>query len=106
VNLAQAQQLARKGAAARAEVSGLSVAHKTSILRVPVSSTEDALNLETGGFERAVTLRFRFPASYPPPAKGDTLTVTATGVVYVVTHSQDLPPGALSGDYIVEAKRR
>lgn len=106
MNAAQAQALSLRGAALRASLAGVAITCGGLALTVPVTASEDSLDLETGGFDRAITLRFRFPVTFAPPAKGAAITVTATGQTYYVTESQALPPNTLAGDYIVEARRK
>ena len=106
MNAAQALDLARRGASLRAAVAGVEITCNGATLNVPVTSAEDGLALETGGFDRSVGLRFRFPYTATPPEKGDAITVTATGATYYVTSAQALPVNSLAGDYIVEARRK
>lgn len=106
MNAAQALDLARRGASLRASVAGVSITYGGSTFKVPVSAVEDGIDLEQGGFDRAVNLRFRFPYTITvPPAKGATIVVNATGSTFYVTSSQALPVNSLAGDYIVEARR-
>lgn len=102
----QAHKLAQQGAALRAQIAGIEIHFRGETLRVMAAANEDTLSLDTGGFERSVTVRFRFQESFSPrPAKGEVITIAATGATYRVTFSADLPWSPLAAEYLVEAKR-
>ena len=101
---AQAQSLGTRGAVLRAAIHGITVTHKGEQVTVTSSASQDDLTLETGGFDRQIVLRLRFPASYASPAKGDAITFP-DGRVFYVTHSQGNPTSPLAGDYVVEVTR-